>query len=44
VGDNSSDIEAARAAGIMAHLYHGGDLADFVKQKIGARTASPDAN
>jgi D-glycero-D-manno-heptose 1,7-bisphosphate phosphatase len=29
VGDKPSDIEAAQGAGIVGHLFRGGDLRDF---------------
>lgn len=36
IGDKDSDLAAARAAGIGAHLYEGGHLAEFVSRHIRA--------
>lgn len=35
IGDNQTDIEAARAAGIPGHLFEGGDLDRFVERILG---------
>ncbi|MBI1683302.1 D-glycero-alpha-D-manno-heptose-1,7-bisphosphate 7-phosphatase [Caulobacter hibisci] len=37
VGDNDSDVEAARRAGMEGFLFPGGDLLDFMKAKLGPR-------
>jgi D,D-heptose 1,7-bisphosphate phosphatase len=34
VGDKASDLAAAEAAGVPGHLYAGGDLAQFVAQRL----------
>lgn len=34
IGDKESDMEAARAAGVVGHLFEGGNLATFVKQRL----------
>jgi D,D-heptose 1,7-bisphosphate phosphatase len=36
IGDQPTDMAAARAAGIDAHLFHGGNLADFVRPIVQA--------
>ena len=36
VGDQASDIEAARGAGIAGHLFTGGDVAAFVRPLLEA--------
>lgn len=35
IGDNQTDIEAARAVGIPGHLFEGGDLDRFVERILG---------
>ncbi len=44
VGDNDSDVEAARRAGMEGFLFTGGDLLAFLRERLGARfpTASGD--
>lgn len=37
VGDNDSDVEAARRAGVEGFLFTGGDLLDFLKTRLGPR-------
>lgn len=39
VGDKDSDLAAARAAGLPAHLFTGGDLAAFVRALAGTGAA-----
>ena len=34
IGDKESDMEAARAAGVAGHLFEGGNLETFVKQRL----------
>jgi len=34
VGNMQSDLDAAAGAGVKAHLYQGGNLADFVAQRL----------
>ncbi|HEX9214888.1 MAG TPA: HAD-IIIA family hydrolase [Bradyrhizobium sp.] len=34
IGDKPSDIEAAQAAGLPGHLFEGGNLETFVKQRL----------
>ncbi len=34
VGDKTSDLEAAAACGVRGHLFHGGSLLDFVRQRV----------
>ena len=36
IGDKDSDCEAARAAGVRAALFAGGNLYDFVAECLGA--------
>ena len=40
VGDNPSDLEAARAAGLQGHLFSGGNLEAFVRKQLPRRPAS----
>ena len=40
VGDNPSDLEAARAAGLQGHLFSGGNLEAFVRMHLPHRPAS----
>ena len=37
VGDNDTDIEAARRAGMEGFLFKGGDLLAFLRERLGAR-------
>jgi D-glycero-D-manno-heptose 1,7-bisphosphate phosphatase len=41
VGDNETDLQAARAAGIRGHLFGGGDLADFLAGCLQRPAAGP---
>lgn len=34
IGDKDSDMEAARAAGVAGHLFSGGNLESFVRQRL----------
>ncbi|MFT4253139.1 MAG: HAD family hydrolase [Caulobacter sp.] len=45
VGDNDSDVEAARRAGMEGFLFTGGDLLAFLRERLGPRfpTAGGDA-
>jgi D-glycero-D-manno-heptose 1,7-bisphosphate phosphatase len=36
IGDKTTDIEAAHAAGLKAHLFSGGNLEAFVKARLRA--------
>lgn len=36
IGDRETDLQAAVAAGVPGHLYHGGDLDAFVARLIGS--------
>jgi D-glycero-D-manno-heptose 1,7-bisphosphate phosphatase len=40
IGDRSGDIEAATAAGVAGHRFHGGNIADFVRTILAARRQS----
>jgi D,D-heptose 1,7-bisphosphate phosphatase len=39
IGDKAGDLEAARAAGLQGHLFSGGNLEVFVKQRLATRPA-----
>jgi D-glycero-D-manno-heptose 1,7-bisphosphate phosphatase len=41
IGDKESDLAAVRAAGIKAHLFPGGDLADFTAALLRSRRPDP---
>ena len=34
IGDKPSDVDAARAAGLPGHLFEGGNLETFVRQRL----------
>lgn len=40
IGDKPSDMEAAAAAGIVGHFFHGGDLLAFVRPLLLSRGAA----
>ena len=33
IGDKTTDIQAAEAAGVLGYLFEGGDLAAFIESK-----------
>jgi len=37
IGDRDSDIQAASAAGIAGHKFEGGNVFDFLKQRMRPR-------
>ena len=43
IGDKASDLEAAHAAGLKAHLFSGGNLEVFMKHCLRARSTGPKA-
>ena len=42
IGDRETDLQAAAAAGIDAHLFSGGNLLDFVTARIKPRRRTVD--
>lgn len=34
IGDRETDIEAAKSAGVSGHLFHGGSLLDYVRERV----------
>jgi D-glycero-D-manno-heptose 1,7-bisphosphate phosphatase len=45
IGDKESDIQAAKAAGLPGHLFHGGDLLSFLRNLgLGGKRPRSDAN
>jgi D,D-heptose 1,7-bisphosphate phosphatase len=43
IGDKASDLEAAHAAALKGHLFSGGNLEVFVKQRLRASPSGPEA-
>jgi D-glycero-D-manno-heptose 1,7-bisphosphate phosphatase len=41
IGDQDSDMEAARRAGVRGYLFDGGDIDGFVEQVLRAEDARP---